>query len=257
MTSLREAVREETDRNPDHDGDRADDPDLAQEDQRRLVAFAHVGDMPQLVQLSFGMRCVVQSAMHASRIVPGAESGIGVPLDRLRDLRKDTADLPMPHSAGARHDTAMDNTRILICYDGTTGSERAIEVAAALLGPRPAVVLDVGVPITPAESLVSVSSVVPGGAFEEINQDEALTRARTGAEHARRAGFEAEARSEVAAPTWEGITTVADEIDASVIVIGSRGQSGARELLNGSVSHEVAVHSRRPVLVVPPAGASK
>jgi nucleotide-binding universal stress UspA family protein len=155
----------------------------------------------------------------------------------------------------ARHGKihAMDNSRILICYDGTTGSERAIKVAAALLGPRRAVVLDVGVPITPAESLVSVSSVVPGQAFEELNQSDALERARSGAEFARHAGFDAEARSEISAPTWEGIVNVADEIDAPVIVIGSRGQSGARELFNGSVSHDVAAHAGRPVLVVPPA----
>jgi nucleotide-binding universal stress UspA family protein len=149
---------------------------------------------------------------------------------------------------------AMDNSRILICYDGTTGSERAIKVAAALLGPRRAVVLDIGVPITPAESLASVSSVVPGQAFEELNQADALERARSGAEFARHAGFDAEARSEISAPTWEGIVNVADEIDAPVIVIGSRGQSGARELFNGSVSHDVAAHAGRPVLVVPPSG---
>ncbi|HEY2372184.1 MAG TPA: universal stress protein [Gaiellaceae bacterium] len=147
----------------------------------------------------------------------------------------------------------MDNTRILICYDGTTGADRAIEVAAALLGPRPAVVLDVGVPITPTQSLASIASVVPGQAFEDLNQEDALTRAQTGAEHAIRAGFDARARSEIAAPPWEGIVTVADEIGAAVIVIGSRGQSGARELFNGSVSHDVAMHAGRPVLIVPPA----
>jgi nucleotide-binding universal stress UspA family protein len=38
-----------------------------------------------------------------------------------------------------------------------------------------------------------------------------------------RAGFEAEARTDLAAPTWEGIIEVADEIDAAVIVIGREG----------------------------------
>jgi nucleotide-binding universal stress UspA family protein len=38
-----------------------------------------------------------------------------------------------------------------------------------------------------------------------------------------------------------------------VIVLGSRGLSGAREVLVGSVSHDVAEHSGRPVLIVPPA----
>ena len=67
-------------------------------------------------------------------------------------------------------------------------------------------------------------------------------------------GFNAEVRADLAAPTWQGIVNVADEIDAAVIVLGSRGLGAARELLEGSVSHEVAQHAGRPVLIVPPAG---
>jgi nucleotide-binding universal stress UspA family protein len=97
-----------------------------------------------------------------------------------------------------------------------------------------------------------MSPVTPGAVFEEANADDALRRARTGAERARRAGFEAEARSVVSAPTWEGIVDVADELDAAVIVVGSRGLKGARELFEGSISHQVAEQAGRPVLVVPP-----
>jgi nucleotide-binding universal stress UspA family protein len=78
-----------------------------------------------------------------------------------------------------------------------------------------------------------------------------MMRARTGAAHASRAGFESEARADLAAPTWEGIVDAADELDAAVIVIGSRGLTGARELFEGSMSHDVAAHADRPVLVVP------
>jgi nucleotide-binding universal stress UspA family protein len=46
------------------------------------------------------------------------------------------------------------------------------------------------------------------------------------------------------------ITEVADEVGADVIVIGRRGRSGVGELLLGSVSHEVVLHTKRPVLVV-------
>ena len=41
-------------------------------------------------------------------------------------------------------------------------------------------------------------------------------------------------------------------VGAAVIVLGSRGLTGVRELVEGSLSHEVAEHARRPVLVVPP-----
>jgi nucleotide-binding universal stress UspA family protein len=145
----------------------------------------------------------------------------------------------------------MDNATILICYDGTADSDRAIDAAAELFGRRRAVVVDIGPVITPAESVIALTSA-PVGAFEDLNLDSAREGARAGAERARRAGFDAEPRAEVAAPTWEGIVDVADEIDAAVIVLGSRGLKGIREQLAVSVSHEVAEHARRPVLIVPP-----
>jgi nucleotide-binding universal stress UspA family protein len=37
-----------------------------------------------------------------------------------------------------------------------------------------------------------------------------------------------------------------------VIVLGSRGLTGVREAFEGSVSHDVAEHAGRPVLIVPP-----
>jgi nucleotide-binding universal stress UspA family protein len=146
----------------------------------------------------------------------------------------------------------MTNTAILICYDGSPGAVRAIEAAATLLGPRRAVVLDVAPPITPAESVATISPLVPGAAFEQLNTADAAQVAARGAELARSSGFEAEARGALGAPTWEGVVDVADELDAAVIVIGSRGLNGLREILDGSLSHQVAEHAGRPVLIVPP-----
>jgi nucleotide-binding universal stress UspA family protein len=39
--------------------------------------------------------------------------------------------------------------------------------------------------------------------------------------------------------------------DADMIVVGSRGAGGFRRMLMGSVSTQVAHHSRRPVVVIP------
>jgi nucleotide-binding universal stress UspA family protein len=160
---------------------------------------------------------------------------------------------PDARSRRVSHDLVdVEDGRILICYDGSASARRAIEEAAKLLGPRRAVVLDVGPLLTEAESLASLSSVVPGNAFEDLNAADATTRAREGAERARHAGFDAEPREELAAPTWEGIVDVAAAIDAALIVMGSRGLSGIREALAGSVSQQVADHAGRPVLIVPP-----
>jgi nucleotide-binding universal stress UspA family protein len=48
------------------------------------------------------------------------------------------------------------------------------------------------------------------------------------------------------------IVGVADKEDADLIIVGRRGRGGVAELLLGSVSHEVAIHSKRPVLLIEP-----
>jgi nucleotide-binding universal stress UspA family protein len=46
------------------------------------------------------------------------------------------------------------------------------------------------------------------------------------------------------------IAQVAERENADVIVVGRRGRGGVAELLVGSTSHELVLHSRQPVLVV-------
>ena len=46
------------------------------------------------------------------------------------------------------------------------------------------------------------------------------------------------------------INKVADGVGADVLVVGRRGRGGVAELLLGSTSHELVLHSKRPVLVI-------
>jgi nucleotide-binding universal stress UspA family protein len=164
----------------------------------------------------------------------------------------------------------MPDKPILICYDGSDeadraikvaaamfASHRAIKVAAAMFASHRAIVLDVGPVLTETESIAALAPVMPGQAFEDENLDDALRTARVGAQRAEEAGFAAEPRAGVAAPTWESIVEAANDVDAAVIVLGSRGLRGAQELFKGSVSHAVAEHAQRPVLIVPHATDSR
>jgi len=66
----------------------------------------------------------------------------------------------------------------------------------------------------------------------------------------------AEARTVVIAPTWQGVVDVADEIDAAVIVVGSRNHKPIHERFEGGTSHQVVLHAGRPVLIVPQPASS-
>ncbi len=139
---------------------------------------------------------------------------------------------------------------ILFCYDGSPEARHAIEAAGDLLPPgQRAVVVDVG----PLEAVADVYAAAGSGAagFEREIDEDLTARAEEGAQLARDAGFPAAPRAELETDAWRGIVDVAEELDAGLIVLGSRGLHGLRELAEGNVSHQVVTHARRPVLIVP------
>jgi hypothetical protein len=52
---------------------------------------------------------------------------------------------------------------------------------------------------------------------------------------------------------WKGVVAVAADVDASVIVVGYCGPSGAHKVLERSLSDELARRAGRPMPIVPPA----
>jgi nucleotide-binding universal stress UspA family protein len=150
--------------------------------------------------------------------------------------------------------TSAVEGKVVIAYDGSDESRRAIDVAAHLLGPRPALVVFVG-PMPEAEGDAVLVGDLGVGDYEAIAGDEEAARERAveGAEIAQKAGFSAEPNSVLASPAWMGIVDTADRVDAPVIVVGSRGLNRLRQDLEGSTSYDLARHSGRPVLIVPPA----
>jgi nucleotide-binding universal stress UspA family protein len=65
----------------------------------------------------------------------------------------------------------------------------------------------------------------------------------------RKAGFDATAEVRNGDPTYQLLTS-AREHEAGLMVIGTRGQSGQRRLILGSVARKVLLHASCSVLVV-------
>ncbi|GAA1806636.1 universal stress protein [Actinomadura chokoriensis] len=147
---------------------------------------------------------------------------------------------------------------VLIAFDGSDDSQAAVQYAARRLKAEPTVVMTVWEPLltqlswAPLAAAVTVAAEAPGDEYEEEKQAEQL--ARKGADLAIAAGLtDVAIRAERGGgPVWAAIVDVADELNASLIVTGSRGLAGARSVILGSVSTRVLHHARRPVLVVPP-----
>ena len=145
----------------------------------------------------------------------------------------------------------------LFCFDGSDGSRAALGAAARRLRPGPAVVLTVWetVALRMASQAFAVAAPIDNEA-ELDGQEEAAARAAAeeGARLAREHGWDAQPRLVMAGQTtWAAIVEVADELDASLVVCGTRGLSGVRGLVLGSVSSAVLHHAREHIKPEPQA----
>jgi nucleotide-binding universal stress UspA family protein len=138
---------------------------------------------------------------------------------------------------------------VLFAYDGSDLAKLAIEEAGRQLAPgRDALIICVWQP-------ADVGFVPVGGQhFDADNASEVLKAAEQTAAHgaslAESAGFHTESLAIEGAPSWKRISQVAEERDASLIVLGSHRRKGLSGHLLGSVSAAVAANSPSSVLIV-------
>jgi nucleotide-binding universal stress UspA family protein len=89
----------------------------------------------------------------------------------------------------------------------------------------------------------------------DIDEHEAATAqqiAEEGAAGARQRGYNAVARiAQANESVAKTIDEIAEEIDAGLVVCGQRGRGAVRSALLGSVSHALAAHTKRPLLIAP------
>lgn len=155
------------------------------------------------------------------------------------------------HAPGSTPETATAVMRpfqtILLATDLTAASreatERAIELARRL-GARLLIV-----------NVLEKRRLVGGGTHERVDQARAEREAHLVmvVRDARAAGVTAEFL------VWEGdpggsIAAAAEAEHADLVVVGTRGRSGAGRMFLGSVSDHVVRHAGCPVLVVRPSG---
>ena len=150
---------------------------------------------------------------------------------------------------------------VLFCFDGSEGSRAAMRVAADLVNrPVEAVVLTVWETVATRLALAGAFAAgnTTGGADLDAEEESfAKSVADEGALRASEHGYEASAMTR---ESFEGIANAiletADHLSARLIVCGQRGRGALTDALLGSVSHTLASHTRRPILIAPehPAG---
>lgn len=149
---------------------------------------------------------------------------------------------------------------ILLAYDGSPDAQAAIDHAALLMPGAETTVLTIWEPFVDMLARSGSAGMGVGwygmsaddGGINAASERSALETAQAGAQRATAAGLIATPRTSSGsgglAPL---IIAAAADVDADVVVMGSRGLGGVKSFLLGSVSHGVVQHADRPVLVVP------
>ena len=146
--------------------------------------------------------------------------------------------------------------KILIAYDGSPHAERAVDEAARMFPGATAVLVTAWTSIREAARAgrAALPESVVQQAVHEIDaatEAEAQAKANAGAERAQTQGLAATALAiQADGSVASAILDAAGEHHATAVVVGSRGLSGVRSALLGSVSNAIVHHSARPVVVV-------
>jgi len=187
---------------------------------------------------------------------------VGSPHDRRPGAGRPRFASAARRRAGRRRGDGLDERGpgvILVCFDGSADAEAAVDRAASLMPGGP------GDGPTVWEPFIDVMArsgglTWSGGFMPEVDQIDKASRdragelAQQGVDRARGAGLAASPLvGERSISLTAAILSAAAEVQAEAIVLGSRGLTGVKSVLLGSVSHAVLQHADRPVLVVPSA----
>ncbi|AIN82587.1 MULTISPECIES: universal stress protein [Corynebacterium] len=147
---------------------------------------------------------------------------------------------------------------MLIAYDGSDEAKRALAYAGKLLRVKKAYILTAWEPLQRAAARTAGASGMMQPDWDATTEDgdpahdEAVRICREGVQIAAEAGFVAEPYLvETETTIWSAIVDAAHDLDAGVIISGTRGVTGLRGLFTASTSDALLKNAGRPVLVVP------
>jgi nucleotide-binding universal stress UspA family protein len=187
-----------------------------------LIKRSYAGEGLVLTQLA--------EQIHADVVVVGSRglSGTDAVLGSVSDLAMHYASCPVlvvPHPLLTGEMAALSDGPVVVGYDGSAGAESACAATERLFPTREMLLVAVD-----HEGERVDSAAAAGRRVLALRADDR----RLFGSHA----------------TSDALIACADEHDAAVLVVGSRGRSAAREILLGSVAMFTVHHSHRPVMVV-------
>lgn len=145
---------------------------------------------------------------------------------------------------------------VLFAFDGSDGARRAIAEGAARLSGRVGLVVSVWSSMERSAGLgrLAVPDSVTREAIDRLDasaEQAAAALTAEGVEQLTAAGWAAQAVTRsTTTNVWAALLAVAAEHDVSTIVAGSRGLSGLKAAVLGSVSSGLVHNSTVPVLLV-------
>jgi nucleotide-binding universal stress UspA family protein len=141
----------------------------------------------------------------------------------------------------------MGVKRILVGTDGSEHARRAVRWAADLAG-------EIGAEVVAAHA-VGLLVTTPEGPVPSTPFHDRLRSALENewTEDLRAAGVRVHCVL-VEGSAVTALLRAAEDQDADLVVVGSRGAGGFSDLHLGSTSHQVALYADRPVTIVPPPG---
>jgi len=183
--------------------------------------------------VGFGLAQAAEE-LAADLIVVGARGlgGVKAVLGSTSDLVVHISPVPVlvvPQPVGEQEERAVTSGPVLVGYDGSEGSRRALTDAASIFAGREFVI-----------------ATVEDGEAEAVGLD---ALGREGIDEADLVTLEQNGYGTRSVAT--ALNRCAAERGASVVVVGSRGRSAVREILLGSAAMGVLHTADRPVLVAP------